>query len=97
MNDLTLNIIEEAISNAGKHARANNIWVHLSQDGETFVARVEDDGRGFDLEAVMEDYSRRGSLGMTNMHERAELVNGTLNIESSPESSTCVTLKISLE
>jgi signal transduction histidine kinase len=90
-------IIEEAVNNAGKHARADNIWVHLTEDGETFIARVEDDGRGFDLDSVMEGYSRRSSLGMTNMYERAELVNGTLNIDTSPESGTTVTLKIALE
>jgi len=90
-------IIEEAISNARKHARADNVWVRLSQQGNAFVAEVEDDGQGFDLDAVMEDYTLRGSLGMTNMHERAELVGGRLEIHTAPGQGTRVVLTIPLE
>jgi len=90
-------IIEEAISNARKHAEADNIWVRLRQEDDTFVAEVEDDGKGFDLDAVMEDYSLRGSLGMTNMFERTELIGGRLEIETAPGEGTRVVLTLPLE
>ncbi|RLC65929.1 MAG: histidine kinase, partial [Chloroflexi bacterium] len=89
-------IIEEAVGNARKHAQANNIWVRLSLQGDTFVAEVEDDGAGFDVDAVQVRYDERGSLGMINMHERAELVNGKLTVASAPGEGTQITLTVPL-
>lgn len=85
-------ILEEAIGNTRKHAKANNVWVRLYTRDNTFVAEVQDDGKGFDVEAVQVRYDERGSLGMLNMHERAELVNGRLSIASAPGEGTRVTL-----
>jgi signal transduction histidine kinase len=89
-------IIEEAIGNARKHAQAKNIWVRLCVQGNTFIARTEDDGVGFDVDAVQMRYDERGSLGMINMHERAELVNGKLSIASAPGEGTRITLTVPL-
>jgi len=85
-------IVEEAIGNARKHAKANNIWVRLHRQDNMLVAEVEDDGVGFDVDAVQKQYDQRGSLGMINMHERAELVNGKLSIASAPGEGTRITL-----
>ena len=85
-------IIEEAIGNARKHAQANNLWIRLHIKNGTFIAEVEDDGNGFDVESVQVRYDERGSLGMINMYERAELVNGRLSINSAPGKGTRITL-----
>ncbi|HDQ71776.1 MAG TPA: hypothetical protein ENN19_06730 [Chloroflexi bacterium] len=85
-------IIEEAIGNARKHAKADNIWVRLGVRDNVFVAEVEDDGAGFDVDAVQTRYDERSSLGMINMHERAELVNGSLKISSAIGEGTRITL-----
>ena len=77
-------IMEEAANNARKHARANHIWLRLKRDGDMLVVEVADDGRGFDVAAVEADYEKRGSMGMINLRERAELVNGIIKIESTP-------------
>jgi signal transduction histidine kinase len=77
-------IMEEAANNARKHARADHIWLRLKRDGDMMIVEVADDGRGFDVGAVEADYEKRGSLGMINLRERAELVNGILKIESTP-------------
>jgi len=87
-------IIEEAIGNARKHAKADNIWVRLRREDHAFIAEVEDDGRGFDVEAVQVNYDQRGSLGMINMHERAELVRGELSVASAPNEGTRITLHV---
>ncbi len=87
-------IIEEAVNNARKHANATKIWVRLEVQDDLFIAQVVDNGRGFDVEAVERDYASRGSLGMINLRERAELVEGTLNIESSPGQGTRITLLV---
>jgi len=76
-------IIEEAVNNARKHAKAEHIWVRLRPAGKDLVfLEIEDNGVGFDPKAVSTNYESRGSLGMVNMRERAELVNGYLKIES---------------
>jgi signal transduction histidine kinase len=90
-------IIEEAISNARKHAKAESIWVRLHVQDVTFVAEVEDDGAGFDVDAVQRRYDERGSLGMINMYERAELVDGTLTITSAPGEGTQIRLDVPLQ
>jgi signal transduction histidine kinase len=89
-------IAEEAINNARKHAAAAHIWVRLMQEGDWFVLEVEDDGAGFNVGEVDRDYEQRGSLGMVNMRERAELVNGDLHIESTEGVGTLVRLKVPL-
>ncbi len=90
-------IIEEAIGNARKHARAKNMWVRLYTRANTFVAEVEDDGVGFDVDAVQARYDERGSLGMINMHERADMIGGKLSIASAPGKGTRVTLTVPLQ
>ncbi|HEY67141.1 MAG TPA: GAF domain-containing sensor histidine kinase [Thermoflexia bacterium] len=90
-------ILEEAIRNARKHARAENIWVRLYLQNGTFVAEVEDDGCGFDVDAVQVRYDERGSLGVINMYERAELIGGKLTIASGPGEGTRVTLTVPLQ
>ncbi|MEA3376378.1 MAG: GAF domain-containing sensor histidine kinase, partial [Chloroflexota bacterium] len=90
-------IIEEAISNARKHSQAENIWVRLRlQDDTTFLAEVEDDGDGFDVDAVQMTYDRRGSLGLVNMHERAAITSADLSISSAPGEGTRVRLVVPL-
>jgi len=76
-------IIEEAVNNARKHAKAEQIWVRLRPAGKDLAfLEIEDNGIGFDPKAVSTNYESRGSLGMVNMRERAELVSGYLKIES---------------
>jgi signal transduction histidine kinase len=88
-------IIEEAISNARKHSQADNVWVRLKLQGDTaVVAEVEDDGTGFDVDAIQMIYDKRGSLGLVNMHERAAMTDGTLSISSAPGEGTRVRLVV---
>ncbi len=89
-------IIEEAVGNARKHAQARRIWVRLREDSTRLTAEVQDDGVGFDVQAVQASYDKRGSLGMVNMYERAQLVNGELKLASRPGQGTCVTLVVPL-
>ncbi len=88
-------IAEEAINNAHKHAEAANIWVELERtDSDTILLEVRDDGVGFNVGAVDANYEQRGSLGMVNMRERSELVNGVLRIESSEGEGTRIILEV---
>jgi signal transduction histidine kinase len=87
-------ILQEAINNARKHARAKNVTVRLRYDREVkqIETAVEDDGTGFDLERVEEGYDQRYSFGLVNMRERASLIEGVLRIESEVGKGTRVEL-----
>ena len=90
-------IIEEATNNARKHANAPHIWVRLRPfEKEIGLLEIEDDGLGFDVAAVHKSYDKRGSLGMVNLRERTELVNGLLNIDSAPGKGTRIQVYIPL-
>ena len=92
-------IVEEAVNNARKHAEAEHIWVRLYTRGAYLVLEVQDDGVGFDLEAMKAGYETRGSqsLGLVNMRERAELAEGQLLLESAPGKGTTVRVLIPLD
>jgi len=90
-------IVEEAVNNARKYAQADHIWVRFKTIRQDIaVLEIQDDGLGFDIGAVDATYETRGSLGLTNMRERAELVNGLINIESSEGNGTLVQVVIPL-
>ena len=80
-------IVEEAVNNARKHAQAETISVRLralSKQPDIVFLEIADNGVGFDVVAVNKSYDKRGSLGMVNLRERTELVNGILRIDSAP-------------
>jgi signal transduction histidine kinase len=87
-------IVEEAVNNARKHANADHIWVRLKPDGEMALLEVEDNGVGFDVSEIQDNYAERGSLGMVNLYERAEMVHGIIGIDSAPGQGTRVTVNI---
>lgn len=90
-------IIREAISNIKRHAYTSDAWIDLHTDNtDTLTITIKDNGLGFDPIAVRQNYSMRGSLGMLNMTERAELLDGKLTIDSVPREGTTITLTIPL-
>lgn len=90
-------IIQEAVGNAKKHAQAKSIWIVARQSHDTLTLSVRDDGKGFDVASVEEAYSQRGSLGLLNMKERAELAHAKLTIDSKIGKGTKVALVIPLD
>ncbi len=91
-------IAEEAVNNARKHAEAEHIWVRLQAvDGRFALLEVEDNGKGFNVDEVLTHYESRGSLGMVNMQERAEMVRGVVELDSKPGQGTRVRLWIPLD
>jgi signal transduction histidine kinase len=91
------NIIQEGVNNALKHAKARHIWVRLKKQGKTLNAIVQDDGEGFDKAAVMKTYEKRGSFGLLNIDERARLVGGHANLESTIGKGTIINIVVPIE
>ncbi|NTW97063.1 MAG: GAF domain-containing sensor histidine kinase [Oscillochloris sp.] len=91
------NIIQEAVNNALKHAKAKHIWVRLRREDKILHAVVQDDGAGFDKAAVLRTYEKRGSFGLLNIDERARLVGGQADMESAIGKGTKVTITVPIE
>jgi signal transduction histidine kinase len=90
-------IVEEAVNNARKHARAGHVWVNLRQmEPDLALLEIQDNGIGFDVDAVNRSYDQRGSLGLVNLRDRTELVNGVLDVQSVPGKGTRVQVFIPL-
>jgi signal transduction histidine kinase len=88
------NLVEEAVGNARKHAKAAHVWVRMHRDAEALVLEVADDGIGFNVSEVEANYNERGSLGLVNLRERAELAGGQLQLLSTPGKGTRVQVRI---
>ncbi len=86
--------MQEALQNVHKHARATSVGVNWSRSNRTWVLHVTDDGAGFD---IVKAARRQKSVGLLSMRERAELIGGTLQIQSTPGKGTAVTLLLPTE
>lgn len=90
-------VVQEAFANAAKHAQASRVSVMLEKRNQALIAIIEDDGRGFDLEAVFHaPPSDRPHLGLFGMQERVALLGGRLTIESACGKGTTVFVEIPL-
>ena len=85
-------IAQETLTNIARHAQARSASILVERHGDIVRAIVEDDGIGFD---VITNHGER-QLGLLGMRERAELLNGTLTIESSREQGTSIFIEIPL-
>jgi two-component system sensor kinase len=90
-------IIQEALTNVAKHAEATIVSIVIEHLGSSVRAIVEDNGRGFDVEATLRSLRVTKHFGLLSMRERAALVNGSIMFESTPGSGTTVCVKVPLE
>lgn len=84
-------IVQEALNNVHKHAEAKRVEVVLKKQNGEIVLIVEDDGRGFDTGAK---FDPTGGLGLIGMRERASLIGGSLEIESSEGKGTSIFARV---
>src|SRR6266568_1673496 len=87
-------IMQEALQNVHKHAHASSVGIAWSRANESWVLHVTDDGMGFDL---VKAARHKKSVGLLSMRERAELIGGTLQVQSTPGKGTAVTLLLPSE
>jgi PAS domain S-box-containing protein len=89
-------VAQEALSNVYYHARAHAVSLLLQRRDDTMTLIVEDDGQGFDVDALSRDGDIRKRLGLVGMEERILLIGGTLTIESNPGEGTTVLANVPL-
>ncbi len=82
-------VMQEALQNVHKHAHATTVGVVWQRSPASWLMHVTDDGIGFD---IVKAARREKSVGLLSMRERAELIGGTLQIQSTPGHGTAVTL-----
>lgn len=86
--------VQEALNNVARHACASRASVVVTADAAFASLIVEDDGRGFDVNGVLEGGPGNGRLGLLGLRERIELVQGRLEIESSPGAGTSLFVRV---
>ena len=88
-------IVQEALNNVVKHARAKQVQVKVTYD-ETLHVSVTDDGVGFDVPDRADALTDLGHFGLVGMRERAELIGAHLTIQSARGSGTTIELRLPL-
>jgi PAS domain S-box-containing protein len=83
-------IAQESLTNVAKHAKATLVSVILERKENSLRLIIEDNGSGFDVDAVMNGRSPETRLGLLGMKERVAILDGSLVIESEPGSSTSI-------
>jgi signal transduction histidine kinase len=89
-------IVQEALTNAARHAKASQVWIRIERRNRALCCTIEDDGVGFDAREVQSDGKRRG-LGLIGMQERLNAIGGTLSIKSAPGRGTKLLIQLATE
>jgi NarL family two-component system sensor histidine kinase YdfH len=82
--------LREGLTNVTRHARARTVWVRVLADEQSIAVEVQDDGIGFDPVAVAKE---RGHYGLIGLQERARLVSGSLQVDSTPGAGTTMRMR----
>jgi signal transduction histidine kinase len=89
-------IVQEALTNIVRHAQATTVTITLTIDQQQLHLAIQDDGIGFDVDAIRHAKRHGTSLGLIGMEERGLLIGGQLTLVSSPHQGTCVDLRVPL-
>jgi len=86
-------IIDEGVNNISRHANASEVWLKVEQAKDELRIQLRDDGIGFNMDGEIP----AGHYGLQGMHERAELVGGSLEISSAPGAGTTLNVVLPLK
>ncbi len=89
-------IIQEAINNIVKHARASNVWIDLERAPDKVSVLIADDGRGITPDVLTKAH-QNGRMGVTGMKERATLLGGSVNFIRRGAGGTAVQVVLPLD
>ena len=96
LETLAYRVVQEALSNAGKHADAVSVLVSVDADDSSMRIEIQDDGAGFESERARE-FLKMGRVGLASMRERVELASGTFVVRSSPGRGTHIMATLPIE
>ncbi|HZV69937.1 MAG TPA: ATP-binding protein [Saprospiraceae bacterium] len=87
-------IVNEALNNISKYARAQNVWIQFTKKEKELVMLIRDDGIGFNTEQVINDKVKSSGYGLGNMEKRVSRVKGHINVDSKPGEGTTIMVRI---
>ncbi len=87
-------IVQEGLNNVNKHADASSISIKLVSSSPDIILRIEDDGKGFDVMERITGSSDEKRMGLQSMKERVSLLQGKMDIQSSPKRGTKLVIRI---
>jgi len=82
-------LVQEALTNIGKHAHARQVWIALGEHEGRVIASVRDDGAGFDIGA-----RPRSAFGLVGMRYRVEAEGGALAVHAAPGQGTLIEMRL---
>ena len=103
MEDLTLDydtminlyrMVQEGLNNVRKHADADHVTVSLQASFPKIILRIEDDGKGFDVEERMREKNREKRMGIRSMEERTLLLGGEMTLRSRAAEGTRISIEV---
>jgi PAS domain S-box-containing protein len=86
-------LVQEGLNNIRKHAQAHRVVVKLVGVSPNIVLRIEDDGKGFDMQRRERSIKEEKRLGLRSMKERVNLLQGEMSIDSHPGKGTKILIK----
>ena len=89
-------LIQESLNNARKYAQAKQVCVSITTTETSIIVKVSDDGKGFDLQKILNDVAGKTSFGVLSMKERVELLNGKITIDTAIGAGTRITAELPL-
>ena len=98
--DIQINIfrlVQEGLTNIRKHADAGRVTLRLAAAFPNIILRIEDNGRGFDVQKRAAVAGREKRMGLRSMQERVKLMNGEMKLRSKPGRGTKVSIKLPIE
>jgi signal transduction histidine kinase len=91
------NIVQESVNNSLKYAEPKHIWVRMERAGYRLTITIQDDGKGFNVEESKAKARARGSHGLSNLEDRARMIDGVTEIVSAPGKGSTVKVTVPLE
>ena len=90
-------VVQEALTNIGKHAQASHVAVAIQRHDDTVAFSIADDGRGFDPDRALNRDAAEKGLGLATMRERVSMLGGTLEVRSREGNGTRITFDLPIE
>jgi PAS domain S-box-containing protein len=87
-------LVQEGLTNIRKHASAGRVKVKLVAAFPNIILRIEDDGRGFDVQKRAASVGQEKKMGLRSMLERVNLMDGKMKLQSKPGQGTKVSIKL---
>jgi len=87
-------LIQEGLTNIKKHANADHVTIRLVAAFPNIILRIEDNGRGFDVQKRLATITKEKRMGIRSMEERVKLLQGEMELQSRPRQGTKISIKL---